>query len=123
MATETTLPPDYIAAQKQRLLDLNATLRGDDQAAATEDATLQDNAVDEVETYEDDAQKINLRDNEAALIQHNAARLAQVKRALEKIEQGTYGLSDRSGKPIPRARLDALPESLWNVDEDEDAEG
>jgi DnaK suppressor protein len=118
MATDTPLSSDYIAAQKQRLLALRAELRDDNRASADEEATLQANTVDEPESSGDDAQKTSLRDNDAALIEHNAARLDQVERALEKIEQGSYGRSDRSGKPIPKARLDALPESLWNVDED-----
>lgn len=35
--------------------------------------------------------------------------LAAVNTALEKIEQGTYGLCDRCHKNIPKARLEFLP--------------
>jgi DnaK suppressor protein len=45
-----------------------------------------------------------------------------VKRALQKIEEGTYGLSDLSGAPIPTARLQAIPEALLTVDEEAQAE-
>jgi DnaK suppressor protein len=34
------------------------------------------------------------------------------ERALAKIEEGTYGLSDISRLPIPRARLEAIPEAI-----------
>jgi DnaK suppressor protein len=37
---------------------------------------------------------------------------ADVVRALEKIEEGTYGLCDRCGALIPEERLDARP---WSV--------
>jgi DnaK suppressor protein len=37
--------------------------------------------------------------------------LARVEHALEKIEQGTYGLCDNCGKPIPPERLEALPQA------------
>jgi DnaK suppressor protein len=37
---------------------------------------------------------------------------ADVIRALEKIEEGTYGLCDRCGALIPEERLDARP---WSV--------
>jgi DnaK suppressor protein len=37
--------------------------------------------------------------------------LALVDRAMEKIEQGTYGLCDNCGKPIPPERLEALPQA------------
>ena len=43
--------------------------------------------------------------------------LAQVERALERIEQGTYGLSEVSGKPIPIERLEAVPYATTLVDE------
>ncbi|MFA5308564.1 MAG: TraR/DksA family transcriptional regulator [Dehalococcoidales bacterium] len=37
--------------------------------------------------------------------------LSQVEYALDKIEKGTYGLCDNCGKPIPPARLEALPQA------------
>ena len=43
--------------------------------------------------------------------------LALVKRALDRIEQGTYGISEVSGKPIPIERLEALPYATTLVDE------
>jgi RNA polymerase-binding protein DksA len=43
--------------------------------------------------------------------------LAQVTRALDRIEQGTYGLSEVSGKPIPLERLEAVPHATTLVDE------
>lgn len=118
MATATPrLSADYIAAQKQRLLDLRAELLGEAQASETEQDTLQDDALNEAESSGDGAQKNTLRDNDTALVAHNALRVRDVDRALQKIEDGTYGLSDRSGAPIPKARLDALPESLVTVEE------
>jgi DnaK suppressor protein len=35
--------------------------------------------------------------------------ISEVDRALQKIEQGTYGLCDQCGQPIDIARLEALP--------------
>jgi DnaK suppressor protein len=35
--------------------------------------------------------------------------LSQVERALGRIENGTYGVSEFSGKPIPKERLEAVP--------------
>lgn len=43
--------------------------------------------------------------------------LEQVKRALERIEQGTYGISEVSGKPIPIERLEAVPYATTLVGE------
>jgi len=45
-----------------------------------------------------------------------------VDRALKKIEEGSYGLSDRSGKPIARERLEAVPEALYTLSEEQAGE-
>jgi DnaK suppressor protein len=56
----------------------------------------------------------------AALDEHDRALLAEVERALEKIDAGTYGVSEKSGRPIPFARLSVLPWTRYDV---EDAAG
>jgi RNA polymerase-binding protein DksA len=43
--------------------------------------------------------------------------LEQIERALRRIEEGTYGISEVSGKPIPVERLDAVPYATTLVDE------
>ncbi len=43
--------------------------------------------------------------------------LAQVERALQRIEAGTYGASEVSGRPIPIERLQALPSATTLVGE------
>ncbi len=54
------------------------------------------------------------------LTEGERAQLAQVNRALAKLADGSYGLSDLTGEPIPLARLEALPWATTNV---EDASG
>jgi len=44
--------------------------------------------------------------------------LAQIDRALERIEAGTYGVSEVSGRPIPIDRLEAVPYATTLVDEE-----
>ena len=41
--------------------------------------------------------------------------LRQIERALEKIDEGTYGICDISGEPIPLARLEAIPYATMTV--------
>ena len=53
------------------------------------------------------------------LVARDVARLEQVNRALEKIKEGTYGLSDISGQPIPRERLQAIPETIFTLAEEQ----
>ena len=38
--------------------------------------------------------------------------LARTERALEKLEQGTYGVCDSCGAPIPERRLEAMPDTV-----------
>lgn len=44
--------------------------------------------------------------------------LAQVKKALARIDAGTYGVSQVSGKPIPIDRLEAVPSATTLVNEE-----
>jgi DnaK suppressor protein len=48
---------------------------------------------------------------------HDREKLEQVNRALRRIEEGTYGISEISGKPIPKERLEAVPYATTLVDE------
>ena len=43
------------------------------------------------------------------LIQTEQETLREIEEALERIEEGTYGLCENCGKPIPKTRLKALP--------------
>jgi len=45
----------------------------------------------------------------AALEAHDSAELREVEHALAKFDQGTYGISETSGRPIRLERLRALP--------------
>lgn len=48
--------------------------------------------------------------------------LKQIDRALEKIEEGTYGVCDISGDEIPRPRLEAVPYATMTVKSQEQVE-
>ncbi len=41
--------------------------------------------------------------------------LRQIDRALEKVEEGTYGVCDISGEEIPLKRLEAIPYATMTV--------
>ena len=45
--------------------------------------------------------------------------LTEIDAALERIEDGTYGVSELSGKPIPDERLRAIPYARLLVEEQE----
>ncbi|GGB36833.1 hypothetical protein GCM10011409_12860 [Lentibacillus populi] len=45
-------------------------------------------------------------------------RLREIDDALARIENGTYGVSEKSGKPIPEERLEAEPTARYLVEEE-----
>jgi DnaK suppressor protein len=49
----------------------------------------------------------------------DATLLAEVERALGKLEDGSYGVSEDSGAPIPIERLEAMPWARRTVQEEE----
>lgn len=57
----------------------------------------------------DIATELQLREQDSALIANAQEILGRITRAYQKIDEGTYGLSDRSGKAIPAERLEVLP--------------
>ena len=42
--------------------------------------------------------------------------LREIDNALERIEQGTYGICEGTGKPIPKARLEAQPWARYCIE-------
>ena len=77
--------------------------------------TVQDESG--VGDLEDEADLLYEREAELDENARDRDELARVNRALERIEQGTYGLSEVSGKPIPIERLEALPYATTLVGE------
>src|SRR5215218_2966692 len=43
------------------------------------------------------------------------AGLERTDRALAKLDEGTYGICDNCGRPIPERRLEAMPDSVLCV--------
>jgi DnaK suppressor protein len=65
----------------------------------------------------DDGDRLEQQSNDEALLARNLDRIATIDRALEKIRDNTYGVSDGNGEPIDRAHLEAVPEAIFTVDE------
>jgi DnaK suppressor protein len=61
-------------------------------------------------------------EREGNLVGRDVERLARVERALKKIEEGTYGLSDVSGQRIPHDRLEVMPDAINTLSEQEASE-
>src|SRR5438046_2832374 len=50
------------------------------------------------------------------LISQEQDALYEIDEALKRVEIGTYGKCEMSGKPIPRARLEAIPFARFTVE-------
>jgi DnaK suppressor protein len=83
----------------------------------SEEANANAQTADQAHEYEDDAQKLDALELEGNLSAADDDRLSNIERALQKIDDGTYGLSDGSGAPISIERLEAIPEALYTLDE------
>jgi DnaK suppressor protein len=71
--------------------------------------------MDAATRAEEEAERLGLAEKERAL-------LNEIDRALAKIQQGTYGVSELSGRPIPIERLQAVPWARLTADEEEQRE-
>ncbi len=69
----------------------------------------------------DVAERMIEQDGALRLASFDAAMLADVDRALAKLEAGTYGVSEVSGHPIPLERLEAVPWARRTAEEEERA--
>jgi len=112
-----TLDKAFIERQRQRLTRLREELADATQGEEAEEKEINSQSSGQAEEYEDDAQRLTTLELDGNLVARNALRLAQVARALEKISEGTYGLSDASNQPIPKERLEATPEAIYTVAE------
>ena len=113
----------FVEKQRQQLLRLRATLVAAAQVAESEEGDVKTQRTGDALELEDDAQGLDALERDGNLVVRAMERLERVDRALRKIEEGTYGLSDRSGKPIPRERLEAVPDALYTLSEEEVLEG
>jgi RNA polymerase-binding transcription factor DksA len=59
--------------------------------------------------FADSSQVTAERGETDALVNELRASLKEVERALERLDEGRYGVCQRCGKPIGEARLEAMP--------------
>ena len=109
----------FVEKQRQHLLGLRASLAAAAQETESDEAEVRGDRTGGAMELEDDAQELDALERDGNLVVRDVARLERVDRALQKIAEGTYGLSDKSGEPIPRERLEAVPEALYTLSEEE----
>jgi DnaK suppressor protein len=118
-AKKSRLDPEFLQRQKRRLTELRRQIVQVRRGQTSEQDAVNADAGAQAHEFEDDAQKLTTLELEGNLAAADDNRLSNIERALHKIEDGTYGLSDASGAPISIERLEASPESIYTLDEQE----
>jgi DnaK suppressor protein len=115
--TNNDLDKEFVEKQRERLEELRAELT---RMVEGLEEDQQDRAESEGDMTENDSgdmsQSLFTREMDATVEQTMEKRLESVDRALQKIEEGTYGICDDTGEPIPRGRLEAMPEAIYTVE-------
>jgi DnaK suppressor protein len=114
------LDKEFVDKQRERLEELRGEL-----ARMVEglEEDQQDRAESEGDMTENDSgdmsRSLFARELDAGVEQTVERRLRNVERALQKIEEGTYGICDATGEPISKGRLEAVPEALYTLEAQE----
>jgi DnaK suppressor protein len=114
MASTPHLTRNQLARFEERLQRERARLLGHTTASTT---PVETPGLAEPGDAADVAEVQVERSTQNKLTEGERAQLVQVNRALAKLEDGSYGLSDLTGEPIPVARLEALPWATTNVED------
>jgi RNA polymerase-binding transcription factor DksA len=56
------------------------------------------------------------REKDLAILEQLENELAEIEAALQRLDQGTYGIDEITGEPIAPERLEARPSARTNVD-------
>lgn len=106
---ESTRAKELLSQERTRVEGLLASMDeagSDDRTAANQSGDMYDSAEPLTTQGTDDSIRVELND-----------RLAAIDRAEQRLADGTYGLSVRSGDPIPDERLEADPTAELTVEE------
>ncbi len=109
----------FVRAQKERLLQLRDAMV-DSMAGVAQDtlrARAEGSEASAFGMHQADAGSDAYdRDFALSLLSQEQDALYEIDEALKRIELGTYGKCEMSGKPISRARLEAIPFARFTVE-------
>lgn len=109
----------FTRAQKQKLLQLRDAMV-DSMAGVAQDtlrSRAEGNEASAFGMHQADAGSDAYdRDFALSLLSQEQDALYEIDQALKRVELGTYGICEMSGKPIPHARLEAIPFARFTVE-------
>ena len=103
------------AAVRARLEQERASLQSDIEALGIDNQAQQDD-YGIGNHVADDATEVFTRERNLALQGNADDLLGQVEAAIERIDEGRYGICARCGKPIDPERLEALPYAIYDIE-------
>ncbi|MEK4302203.1 hypothetical protein MKY30_22875 [Oceanobacillus sp. FSL W8-0428] len=107
------LTKEDIALFKRRLLEMK-----EEAEDYTEQGNKQEDELASVNNHPADLGTEQFeQQRDAGIDQMRKEELKNIEDALQRIEDGTYGISEQSGKPIPKERLEVMPTARILVDE------
>jgi RNA polymerase-binding transcription factor DksA len=119
-AAEPAFDQEFLDAQRVLLLEERATyLRQAETLQAEADSLAELREPGDVQFDEESGEGDTLaveRERDLALSARARQEIEEIDRALHKLELGTYGICEISGEPIPRARLQAIPQARERVE-------
>src|SRR5437870_6039202 len=109
----------FTKAQKQKLLQLRDAMV-DSMAGVAQDTLRSRAEGSEASAFgmhqADAGSDAYDRDFALSLLSQEQDALYEIGQALKRIELGSYGICEMSGKPIPHARLEAIPFARFTVE-------
>jgi DnaK suppressor protein len=115
----STFGTGQLDRKRRELFRLRDALRETTDAKEAEETGIKAEASLQAREYEDDPQRLDSLELAGGMVGRDVERLKRVERALAKIDEGTYGRSDISGDRIPDDRLEAMPDAINTVAEQE----
>jgi RNA polymerase-binding transcription factor DksA len=98
---------EHLAAERARLEDVKTSLEAD---VGTESESENLGELSDVDQHPADTGTETFeRERDISILEQVEAELADVERALQRLDEGTYGLCEACSEPIEEARLEALP--------------
>jgi DnaK suppressor protein len=119
---KAALSREFLAGQRRRLEALRKQILGGEAKTIADERATQEDRGDEQQDPGEQSVDLAQREISQGLQDVDKRRLSDIERALQKMQEGTYGFSDLSGEPIPEARLKATPEAILSVQEEEQRE-
>jgi RNA polymerase-binding transcription factor DksA len=105
---------ERLERERQRVTGLIAGLR--DEGLDEEEASQTGELTHYDQHPADQASETFEREKDLSILEGLESDLAEIEAALQRVDEGTYGVDEVTGEPIDPERLEAIPTARTNVD-------